>query len=278
MPSTALSPPPDAIYKERAMNNQEAFAVTDKVAFITGAGSGLGIEFAEVLSDAGAHVVCTDIDEAAAQATAKGVADKGRRSSALRLDVSDEAEVVSVFAATKAGFGRIDILFNNAGIADPNPAPLHEFSTADWMSVLNIDLHGVFFCAREALKIMVEQGSGKVVNVASMWGMAGASSVFPIPAYNTAKGAVINLTRELGLEYATQGIQVNALCPGFYRTRLAGGAYDDPAFVDAITAFTPMGRVAEAEEIRWPALFLASPASDYMTGQTLVMDGGCMAK
>ena len=93
---------------------------------------------------------------------------------------------------------------------------------------------------------------------------------------NAAKGAVVNLTRELGLEYATAGIQVNALCPGFYRTRL--GDYDDPGFLAAVTAFTPMGRIAEAEEIRGPALFLASPASDFMTGQTLVMDGGCLAK
>ena len=118
----------------------------------------------------------------------------------------------------------------------------------------------------------------EIVNIASMWGLAGASSIFPVPAYNAAKGAVVNLTRELGLEYAQQGIQVNALCPGFYRTNLGGGGYEDAEFVRAITEFTPMGRVAEAVEIRGPALFLASSASDYMTGQTLVVDGGCMAK
>lgn len=92
---------------------------------------------------------------------------------------------------------------------------------------MNVDLHGVFYCAKAALQIMVEQGSGKIVNIASMWGMAGASSIFPIPAYNAAKGAVVNLTRELGLEYAQQGIQVNALCPGFYRTNIAGGAIEN---------------------------------------------------
>jgi len=109
-----------------------------------------------------------------------------------------------------------------------------------------------------------------------MWGLAGSSSLFPAPAYNAAKGAVVNLTRELGLQYATQGIQVNALCPGFYRTRL--GAFDDPDTLARVEAFIPMGRVAEAADIKGPALFLASPASDYMTGQTLVTDGGCMAK
>ena len=109
-----------------------------------------------------------------------------------------------------------------------------------------------------------------------MWGLAGSSSLFPAPAYTAAKGAVVNLTRELGLQYATRGIQVNALCPGFYRTSL--GPYDDPEFVASLEGFIPMGRIAAAEEIRGPALFLASPASDYMTGQTLVMDGGCLAK
>lgn len=260
------------------MSYPSPFGVEGKVAFVTGAGSGLGIEFATIMAEAGADVICADIDLAAAEATARKVAGTGRAGLAQRCDVASEAEVRAAFASACQRFGRIDVLFNNAGIADPNPSPLHQFSTEDWMRVLDVDLHGVFFCAREALTIMVEQGSGKIINVASMWGMTGASSVFPIPAYNTAKGAVVNLTRELGLEYATDGIQVNALCPGFYRTRLAGGAYDNADFVAAVTAFTPMGRVAEAEEIRGPALFLASPASDYMTGQTLVVDGGCMAK
>src|SRR5215207_936259 len=109
---------------------------------------------------------------------------------------------------------------------------------------------------------MVGQGNGKIINIASIWGIAGASSVFPIPVYNAAKGAVVNLTREMGLEYVTHGIQVNAICPGFFRSHLAGGAYDDPDFVSAITEVTPMKQVAEAREIRGAAIFLASAASD----------------
>jgi NAD(P)-dependent dehydrogenase (short-subunit alcohol dehydrogenase family) len=124
--------------------------------------------------------------------------------------------------------GRLDILFNNAGIADPQALQLHEYPTANWRAVLDVDLDGVFFCAREALKVMVAQQSGKIINIASIWGLAGSSSLFPALAYNAAKGAVVNLTRELGLEYARQGIQVNALCPGFYRTNLSRGAIDDP--------------------------------------------------
>ena len=258
------------------MPNEHLFDLTGKVALVTGAGGGLGAEFAEVMAEAGADVGCADIDLGTAEVTAGNVQRIGRASLAIRCDVSRHDEVVAMVDATVQRFGRLDVLFNNAGIADPAPAPVHEFDLDGWHRVIDVDLNGVFYCAREALRVMVSQGSGKIINIASMWGLAGGSSVFPVPAYNAAKGAVVNLTRELGLEYATQGIQVNALCPGFYRTNL--GAYDDPDFLAAVTGFTPMGRVAEAREIRGPALFLASPASDYMTGQTLVVDGGCLAK
>lgn len=260
------------------MLNNQLFDLTGKVAVVTGAGSGLDIEFCEVLAQTGADVVASDIECTAADATAKRVDGLGRRGLAVRCDVTDEQEVAELYRTVVAELGGVDIVFNNAGIADPTPQPLHTYPSEDWHKVLAVDLHGVFCNCREALKVMVGQGSGKIINVASMWGLFGASSVFPISAYNTAKGAVVNLIRELGLEYAAAAIQINALCPGFYRTRLAGGAYEDPDFVGAVTAVTPMGRVAEAEEIRGPALFLASPASDYMTGQMLVMDGGCTAK
>ncbi len=260
------------------MSYPAPFDLTGRTALVTGAGSGLGVEFATILAEAGADVACADLNAAAAQESAALVEKLGRKAVAITADVSQEDQVADMVSRAAAELGRLDILINNAGVADANPAPVHQFRTEDWHQVIDIDLHGVFYTARETLKVMVPQGNGKIVNVASMWGITGPSSVFPIPAYAAAKGAVVNLTRELGLEYATAGIQVNALCPGFYRTRLAGGAYDDPGFVEAITAFTPMKRVAEASEIRGPALFLASAASDYMTGQLLVVDGGCTAK
>ena len=172
----------------------------------------------------------------------------------------------------------MDITFANAGVADRTPQPLHDYPTDEWNRVVAVNLQGVFYTDREALRIMSRQQSGKLINVASMWGLAGASSVFPIPAYNATKGAVVNLTRELALQYAKSNVQINALCPGFFRTRLADGAYDDPDFVEAIRGFTPMGRVADAEEMKGSALYLASDASSFTTGLMLVTDGGCMAK
>jgi NAD(P)-dependent dehydrogenase (short-subunit alcohol dehydrogenase family) len=258
------------------MSLPHPFNLDGRVAVVTGAASGLGIEFSEAMAEAGADVVCSDVNEGACEETAERVRGLGRDALAVRCDVSKEDDVKAMVERAVERFGGVDVLFNNAGIADA--APVHEYPTENWHQVIDVDLHGVYYCARECLKVMVGQGSGKIINIASIWGLAGASSVFPIPAYNAAKGAVINLTRELGLEYATQGIQVNAICPGFFRSRLAGGAYDDPDFVSAITEFTPMKRVAEASEIRGAAIFVASAASENMTGQMLVLDGGVLAK
>jgi len=257
---------------------QEPFNLEGKVALFTGAASGLGIAFAEAMAYAGAEVVCADINEDALAETVERVEGLGQKAIAVRCDVTDEDDVKAMVEKTKEEFGRLDILFNNAGIADSVPSLVHEFPTDDWHKVLSVDLDGVFFCSKEALKGMVEQGSGKIVNIASIWGLTGASSVFPIPAYNAAKGAVVNLTREMGLQYADKGINVNAICPGFFFSRLAGGAYDDPGFVEAVSNFTPAGRVADAEEIKGLAIMLASDASNYMCGQMFVIDGGCLAK
>lgn len=260
------------------MHVMKMFDLSGQVAVITGAGNGLGYQFAEAMAEAGADVVCADIDMPANERTAARVQKIGRKALSVRCDVSREADVAALFQLAEKSFGRVDIAFANAGIADAAPQPLHDYPTDHWNAVLAVNLQGVFYTDREALKIMVRQRSGKLINVASMWGLAGASSVAPLPAYNAAKGAVVNLTRELALQYATQNIQVNAICPGFFRTRLADGKYDDPDFVAAISAFTPMARVADASEIKGTALYLASAASSFTTGLMLVTDGGCMAK
>ena len=258
------------------MSFPKPFNLDGKVSLITGAASGLGIVFAEAMAEAGADVVCADIADSVYE-TAGKIEKLGKKGLALICDVSKEEEVLAMMKSAVDAFGRLDILFNNAGIAEEVPKPLHEYTTQEWNRILAVDLQGVFYCAREALKTMVKQRSGKIINVASIWGLAGSSGLFPVPAYNAAKGAVVNLTRELGLEYAPLGINVNALCPGFYRTNLGGGC-DDPEFVKGVCAFTPMGRQAEPEELKGAAIFLASSASDYMCGQMIVTDGGVLAK
>lgn len=261
------------------MRYPDMFNLTGKVAVVTGASSGLGVAFAEAMAEAGAEVVCAARNIDALEATAAKVGQIGRKALVVPCDVTKEEDVAAMVGKTMEVFGRLDILFNNAGVSDNTndvPKPLHEYTTEWWNRVISVDLQGTFYCARETLKVMVKQGRGKVINVASIWGLSGSSAIIPAPAYCSAKGAVVNLTRELGLEYAPYGINVNALCPGFYVTKLGG--YDDPEFMKAIRAWTPMGREAQPEELKGAAVFLASSASDYMCGQMLVTDGGISAK
>lgn len=259
------------------MSFPKPFNLDGKVALVTGAASGLGVSFAEAMAEAGADVVCADINAEGLQKTVKKIEKMGKKGLAIICDVSREEDVRRMMKVTVDTFSRLDILFNNAGIAEEVPKRLHEYKTEEWNRILSVDLQGVFYCAREALKIMLKQKGGKIINIASIWGLAGSSSIMPIPAYNAAKGAVVNLTRELGLEYAASGINVNAICPGFYRTNLGGGS-DDPNFVKAVKEFVPMGKMAEPEDLKGTAIYLASEASNYMCGQTIVTDGGILAK
>jgi NAD(P)-dependent dehydrogenase (short-subunit alcohol dehydrogenase family) len=250
--------------------------VNGQVALITGAASGLGVAFAEAMAEAGADVALIDVDAVGFTRTAESVRRLGRRAVTLVADVSNERAIAEAFATADVEFGRLDIVFNNAGISDPEPKQLHECSSDAWHRVVGINQHGMFYCAREALKRMLPRRRGKIINVASMWGLAGSSSICPLPAYAATKGAIVNLTRELALQYAGCGINVNAICPGFFRTQL--GPFDDAAFLKSITDFTPAGRIAEAAEIKGTAVYLASKASDFVHGLMLVIDGGCMAK
>lgn len=255
------------------------FDLSGKVAVITGAAGGLGTAFAEAMAEAGADVVCGDVDEPGAQALAEKVVKLGRKAIAVKCDVTREEDAVQLMNKAVESFGRIDILFNNAGVGDAEPKKMHEYPTDAWNRVMAINLQGVFYCSREALKVMVQQKSGRVINIGSAWGLAGSSSIVPVPAYCATKGAVVNLTREMALEYADLGITVNAICPGFFVTNISGGSlYKDPEALSKVLDYIPMHRVAQPWELKGAAIFLASEAGSYITGSMLVMDGGINAK
>ncbi len=250
----------------------DIFSVAGKVALITGAAAGLGRAMAEALAEGGAHLVLFDRGGDGLQTTAQALQGLGAEVAVVAGDVTNPNAITAAVDLAMQHYGRLDIAIANAGISDAQPGLLHQVNDADWARVLDVNLNGLFYTCRAALNVMQAQGWGKVVTVASMWGLAAPAGAFARPAYAASKGAVVNLTREMALHYAAQNIQVNALCPGIFQTETRPR---DPA---AAIAYTPMGRLGQPHEIKGATLFLASSASDFMTGQTLVIDGGVLAR
>lgn len=256
------------------MHRGQIFQLDGKVALVTGAAQGLGRAMAETLAVNGARLVLFDQNQALLEASAETLRQSGASLVTCWGEIQNRDQVEAAVDQAIHHFGRLDICLANAGISDPGRGRLHDSDPSDWARVIDINLNGVYHTARAALGPMLKQGSGKIITVASMWGLAAPAALQARPAYAASKGAVVNLTRELALEYASDNIQVNAICPGFFRTETRPSSPEQAA---AFEAFTPQGRIADASEIAGTLLYLASSASDFVTGTTLVIDGGVLA-
>lgn len=246
----------------------DRFSLTGKTALVTGAGQGIGQAYAMALAEAGAYVAIVDINRQTAAAVASDVQALGVRSLALTVDVRDSAQVDAMVERVVSEWGRLDIGVNNAGIG--SWAAGEEMSDEQWRSVIAINLDAVFYCCRAEGRVMLAQGYGKIINTASM-----SARIVNRPqkqvSYNASKAGVVHLTHSLATEWAARGVRVNCISPGYTRTSLVDQVAD---LVPGWVADTPMGRMAETSDLQGALVYLASPASDFVTGHELVVDGG----
>jgi NAD(P)-dependent dehydrogenase (short-subunit alcohol dehydrogenase family) len=239
-----------------------------KVAVITGGVSGIGAATARLFASEGAKLVLVDFNAEKGAAFEAELKSEGYEAVFVKADVTSEADVKNIYDTTLSTFGKVDVLFNNAGIGAVKPT--EELTYAEWRKTVEVDLDGVFLVAQAAIKEFLKTGGGVIVNTASMYGWVGSPGS---AAYNAAKAGVINLSRSLGLEYAERNIRVNALCPGFIETPILGET--DRQF---LTNATPMKRLGKPEEMAKAVLFMASDDSSFMTGNSLIVDGGYTAQ
>ncbi|MBM3127196.1 MAG: 2-dehydro-3-deoxy-D-gluconate 5-dehydrogenase KduD [Chloroflexi bacterium] len=249
------------------------FKLTGKVALVTGAAQGLGQGYAVALAQAGADIAALDISDVAE--TGKAIAALGRRFSAIKCNLRDASvdDLNKIVGDIVAQLGRLDILVNNAGII--RRAPALEFSEKDWDDVLQINLKATFFLSQAAARVMVKQGGGKIINVASMLSFQGGIIV---PSYTSSKSAIAGLTRALANEWAKHNINVNAIAPGYMATDNTAALRADAARNTAILDRIPAGRWGTPEDLQGIVVFLASAASNYLQGAIVPVDGGWLAR
>ena len=251
--------------------SNDLFRLDGKTAVVTGASSGLGVVFARALAGAGASVVVSARRLDRLEKLAAEIEAEGGEALAVPCDVAREDDVDALAAAAVDRFGRVDVLVANAGIADPRPAEQEPLQV--WERVVGVNLTGVFLTNQRFGALMLERGAGSIVNIASVLGVVGAGQI-PQASYTASKGGVVNLTRELAAQWARRGVRVNAIGPGWFESEMTEEMFASDQGVRWIRRKTPMGRPGRGEELAGPVVFLASDASSYVTGQTLLVDGG----
>ena len=244
----------------------------DKIALITGAGSGIGREAALLFAREGAAVVVVDLAEAPGRETTRAIETAGGRALFVRADVSKAADAEGMVAAAEKAYGRLNVLFNNAGIFPAADGSVTGTDEEIWDLVMRVNLKGVFLGCKYGIPALLRAGGGSVVNTASFVALMGAAT--PQIAYTASKGGVLSMTREIAIEFARRGIRVNALCPGPVDTPLMAELLGDPSRRARRMVHIPFGRLAKASEVAQAALFLASEESSYVNGAALVVDGG----
>ncbi len=249
-----------------------------KVCVITGAGGGMGRDAAMLFTEEGAKVCAADVNEAAAEETAALCHGEpgGGEAFALGVDVADEEQVAGMMAATAERFGGIDVLYNNAGISPDDDASILDTTVEAWQRVQDVNTKGVFLCCKHGIPYLQRRGGGSVINVSSFVAILGAAT--SQISYTASKGAVLSMSRELAVQFARDGIRVNALCPGPVETPLLLNIFgDNPAALERRRSHWPTGRLGKPREIVNGALFLASDESSYVNGSTFLVDGGLTA-
>jgi len=244
-----------------------------RVALVTGGGSGIGRATCLAFSQSGASVAVADISPAGGEETVEQIRQAGGEAEFFAVDVTDEAQVARMVKDVVERFGRLDVAYNNAGV-EGQRVRLHETSTDHWRKVMSVNVDGIFFCMKYELPQMLEQGGGAIVNASSTFGLAGGAGG-PYPA---SKHAVVGLTKSVALDYAEDGIRVNSVHPGAIETPMIERLRSDPVLGEALATMHPMGRMGRPKEVAAAVVWLCSDEASFITGHTLVIDGGNLAR
>lgn len=255
------------------MDSSELFRLEGKIALVTGSAQGLGKEIASSLAQNGCSLVLADI--AYPEETAKQIEEIGSRSISVKADISDEAEVKDMVEKAISEYKKVDILVNNAGISQLSYTATEDLPIEEWDKIIAVNLRGTFLCCKHVGKQMIGSGGGSIINISTTAGMTGVPRA---PAYCASKAGIILLTKSLALEWVRYNIRVNAIAPHYLETELTKGLRASEKVYDGLVKQIPMRRFAKPAEVVGTVLFLSSPASSYITGTVIVVDGGFLAQ